>query len=65
MKALSAQPGFLPHLSAIPSLFAAPHQVFSTKMMPFVGYPGTPMWQFVSPAAVDTSEDHVLRPPVA
>ncbi|KAK9906155.1 hypothetical protein M0R45_002815 [Rubus argutus] len=35
------------------------------KMVPFIGYPGVAMWQFMPPAAVDTSQDHVLRPPVA
>lgn len=57
--------GFYPQLSAIPSPFAAQTQVFGSKVMPFVGYGGTPMWHFVPPSLVDTSEDHVLRPPVA
>ncbi|KAF3640955.1 Transcription factor ILR3 [Capsicum annuum] len=65
LKALNSQPGFLPHPPAMPSPFPAPHQVFASKMMPYLGYPGIPMWQFVPPAAVDTSEDHALRPPVA
>ncbi|KAL5772680.1 hypothetical protein ACOSP7_012284 [Xanthoceras sorbifolium] len=50
VKALSSQPSYLPHPG---------------KLVPFVGYPGVSMWQFMSPAAVDTSQDHVLRPPVA
>lgn len=65
VKVLSSQPGFYPQLSAIPSPFAAQPHVFGSKLMPFVGYSGTPMWHFVPPASVDTSEDHVLRPPVA
>ncbi|XP_027105064.1 transcription factor bHLH115 [Coffea arabica] len=65
LKALSSQTGFLSNPSAILAPFVAPHQVFSSKMTPFVGYPGTSMWHFMPPAAVDTSEDHVLRPPVA
>uniref|UniRef100_A0A3Q7F6T4 BHLH domain-containing protein n=1 Tax=Solanum lycopersicum TaxID=4081 RepID=A0A3Q7F6T4_SOLLC len=65
LKAMNTQPGFLPHPPAMPSPFSAPHQVFASKMMPYIGYPGIPMWQFVPPAAVDTSEDHSLRPPVA
>ncbi|KAF8410944.1 hypothetical protein HHK36_003481 [Tetracentron sinense] len=65
VKAMSAQPGFLPHPSAIPAAFAAQSQPAGNKMMPFIGYPGVAMWQFMPPAAVDTSQDHVLRPPVA
>lgn len=65
IKALNTQPGFLPHPAAIPGPFPAPGQVVGGKLMPFVGYPGVSMWQFMPPAAVDTSQDHVLRPPVA
>ncbi len=66
VKAISAQPGFLPHPSAMPAAFAAAQaQAPGNKLMPFVGYPGVAMWQFMPPAAVDTSQDHVLRPPVA
>ncbi|XP_031287722.1 transcription factor ILR3-like isoform X2 [Pistacia vera] len=65
VKALSSQPGFLPHPPAIPAPFSAPGQVVGGKLVPFVGYPGVSMWQFMPPAAVDTSQDHVLRPPVA
>ncbi|KAL8192541.1 hypothetical protein R6Q57_027726 [Mikania cordata] len=36
--------------------------VGGNKFMPFMG---VPMWQFASPAAVDTSKDHVLRSPLA
>lgn len=66
VKALNSQPGFLPRpptLTAAP--FPAPGQVFGSKMVPFIGYPGVSMWQFLPPASVDTSQDHVLRPPVA
>lgn len=35
------------------------------KFMPMMGYHGVPMWPFTSTAAVDTSEDHVLRSPLA
>ena len=66
VKAISAQPGFMPHPSAMPAAFAAAQaQAPGNKLMPFVGYPGVAMWQFMPPAAVDTSQDHVLRPPVA
>ncbi|KAK2644327.1 hypothetical protein Ddye_019522 [Dipteronia dyeriana] len=65
VKALSSQPSYLPHPPAIPAPFSAPGQVVGGKLVPFVGYPGFSMWQFMPPAAVDTSQDHVLRPPVA
>ncbi|CAN1810930.1 Transcription factor ILR3 [Linum perenne] len=42
-----------------------PHPAMAAKMMPFVGYPQVSMWQFMPPAAVDTSQDHAIRPPVA
>ncbi|GAY66686.1 hypothetical protein CUMW_250780 [Citrus unshiu] len=51
VKAMSAPSGFLPHPSSI------------NKLVPFIGYPGVAMWQFMPPVAVDTSQDHVLRPP--
>lgn len=35
------------------------------KLVPVMSYPGMAMWQFMPPAAVDTSQDHVLHPPVA
>lgn len=57
-----AQPTYLSHPSAA---FTAQGQAASQKLIPFVGYPGIAMWQFLPPAAVDTSQDHLLRPPVA
>ncbi|KAH7844014.1 hypothetical protein Vadar_023384 [Vaccinium darrowii] len=66
VKAMSAQPGFLPHPSAaVPAGFGAQGQAAGNKLMPFISYPGVAMWQFISPAVRDTSQDHVLRPPVA
>lgn len=63
LKTMSAQPGFLP--PAIPAAFAPHGQVPGSKLVPIMSYPGVAMWQFMPPAAVDTSQDHVLRPPVA
>ncbi|XP_022139711.1 transcription factor ILR3-like [Momordica charantia] len=64
VKSMHAQPGFLP--PAIPTFAAAQSQAPGNKLVPFIGYhPGVAMWQFMPPAAVDTSQDHVLRPPVA
>ncbi|KAA8524569.1 hypothetical protein F0562_010992 [Nyssa sinensis] len=65
VQAMSAQPSFMPHPSAVPAAFAAQDQAAGNKLLPFIGYPGVAMWQFMPPAVVDTSQDHVLRPPVA
>lgn len=65
VKAMSATSGFLPHPSSMSAAFAAQSQVAGNKLVPFIGYPGVAMWQFMPPAAVDTSQDHLLRPPVA
>ncbi|EOA37482.1 hypothetical protein CARUB_v10011628mg [Capsella rubella] len=54
------QPCFLPNQ---PTLSQA--QAPGSKLVPFTTYPSFAMWQFMPPAAVDTSQDHVLRPPVA
>lgn len=56
----TSQPCFLPNP---PTLSQA--QAPGNKLVPFTTYPGFAMWQFMPPAAVDTSQDHVLRPPVA
>ncbi|WRX29308.1 Myc-type [Theobroma cacao] len=66
LKTMNAQPSFMPPGPAIPAAFAAAQgQAPGNKLVPFIGYPGVAMWQFMPPAAVDTSQDHVLRPPVA
>ncbi|KAB2006094.1 hypothetical protein ES319_D11G318000v1 [Gossypium barbadense] len=66
LKAMNAQPSFMPPAPALPAALAtAEGQVPGNKLVPFFGYPGVAMWQFMPPASVDTSEDHVLRPPVA
>lgn len=65
VKTLASKPGFLSHPSAMGAAFTAQGQVAGNKLMPFIGYPSVAMWQFMQPAVVDTSQDHVLRPPVA
>ncbi|KAG5596892.1 hypothetical protein H5410_038124 [Solanum commersonii] len=66
VKSLASKPGFLSHPSAMGAAFTAQGQVAAgNKLMPFIGYPSVAMWQFMQPAVVDTSQDHVLRPPVA
>ncbi|KAF5478818.1 hypothetical protein F2P56_005348 [Juglans regia] len=65
LKGMNAQPGYLPAPPPIPAAFAAQGQAPGSKLVPFISYPGVAMWQFMPPAAVDTSQDHVLRPPVA
>lgn len=64
LKTANTQPGFLAP-PAMPAAFAAQGQAGGNKLVPIISYPGVAMWQFMPPAAVDTSQDHVLRPPVA
>ncbi|XP_043691868.1 transcription factor bHLH104-like [Telopea speciosissima] len=56
-------------LTVLPAGFVPPPPVAyhagANKMMAFPNYGGFPMWQWIPPAALDTSHDHVLRPPVA
>ncbi|KVH96922.1 Myc-type, basic helix-loop-helix (bHLH) domain-containing protein [Cynara cardunculus var. scolymus] len=52
-----------PH-SAMPIPFP-PRPIVDSKFLPVMGYHGVPMWPFASATAVDTSEDHVLRSPLA
>ncbi|THG02971.1 hypothetical protein TEA_018898 [Camellia sinensis var. sinensis] len=65
LKTMNAQPGFVPRPPAIPATYAAQGQPAGNKLVPIISYPGVAMWQFMPPASVDTSQDHVLRPPVA
>ncbi|KAL6553428.1 Transcription factor ilr3 [Orobanche gracilis] len=67
LKTMSAHrpTGYFTVPPAIPASFAAQSQAAGNKLVPIISYPGVAMWQFLPPAAVDTSQDHVLRPPVA
>lgn len=66
LKSISTpQPSFLPTPQPIPAAFARQSQATGNKFVPIISYPGVAMWQFMSPGTVDTSQDHVLRPPVA
>ncbi|KAF8394291.1 hypothetical protein HHK36_020497 [Tetracentron sinense] len=49
----------------VPAHPAATYHAGANKMMAFPSYGGFPMWQWIPPPALDTSQDHVLRPPVA
>ncbi|XP_042402664.1 transcription factor ILR3-like [Zingiber officinale] len=54
------------HPPVIPTPFTIPGQPVGHKlMMPIIGYPSYPMWQFMPPADVDTSLDADKCPPVA
>lgn len=71
-KLMSLQTGYVPHPAALHhaamSAFAAQSQVAAAgKGASLPGYPGVGMgmWQWMPPAALDTSQDHMLRPPVA
>ncbi|CAM8918462.1 unnamed protein product [Rhodiola kirilowii] len=65
VKVFAMQPSFLPHPSTIPAPLATQTQFGSGKFVPYISYPGMPVWPFMPAATVDTSQDHVLRPPVA
>ncbi|KAL5197143.1 hypothetical protein ABZP36_000655 [Zizania latifolia] len=68
MKFLSARPRLVPHPPVIPAtaFTAAQGQAAGQKLiMPVIGYPGFPMWQFMPPSDIDTSDDPKSCPPVA
>lgn len=65
VRSLTGQPAYLAHPTAMRAAFSAQEQASGNKLMPFVGYPSVAMWQFMPSSVVDTSQDHVLRPPVA
>lgn len=55
-------------MTVVPAGFAptpATYHPLRNKMMAFPNYSGFPMWHWIPPAVTDTSQDHVLRPPVA
>ncbi|KVH99103.1 Myc-type, basic helix-loop-helix (bHLH) domain-containing protein [Cynara cardunculus var. scolymus] len=64
VNSMNTQPSFMaPPPAAYPA--AAGGQAMGNKLVPIISYPGMGMWQFMPPAAVDTSQDHMLHPPVA
>ncbi|XP_074319465.1 transcription factor ILR3-like [Silene latifolia] len=65
LKTVNTQPAYMPAHPQMQAAFGPPTQAPGGKLVPFMSYPGVAMWQFMPPAAVDTSQDHVLRPPVA
>ncbi|XP_010909862.1 transcription factor ILR3 isoform X2 [Elaeis guineensis] len=66
LKLLNSRPSYVPPPPVIPTAFAAQGQAAGQKlMMPVIGYPGFPMWQFMPPTDVDTSKDTETCPPVA
>jgi len=69
IKFLNSRPSLVPHPPVIPaSAFAAPQGPAAAShklMMPVIGYPGFPMWQFMPASDVDTSNDPKSCPPVA
>ncbi|KAI7724819.1 hypothetical protein M8C21_021017 [Ambrosia artemisiifolia] len=66
VNSMNPQPTFM-----APAYAAAAQGHVGNKLVPVISYPGMgmgmgmAMWQFMPPAAVDTSQDHVLHPPVA
>nr|XP_009409049.1 PREDICTED: transcription factor bHLH115-like isoform X1 [Musa acuminata subsp. malaccensis] len=63
LKAISTTPQFMTQPAA-----ATPHSASVAahiKTIPHPSYMPMGMWRWIPPAALDTSQDHVLRPPVA
>ncbi|OAY74944.1 transcription factor ILR3-like isoform X1 [Ananas comosus] len=66
IKILNSRPSFIPQPPLIPTAFAARNHSEGQKLvMPIIGYPGFPMWQFMPPSDVDTSQDTENCSPVA
>ncbi|KAF5781073.1 putative transcription factor bHLH family [Helianthus annuus] len=67
VNSMNPQPTFMAPPPAMPAAYAAAAGHVGNKLVPVISYPGMgmAMWQFMPPAAVDTSQDHVLHPPVA
>ncbi|KAJ8480143.1 hypothetical protein OPV22_023870 [Ensete ventricosum] len=63
LKATRTAPQFITQPTAA-TLHAASVAAYS-KTIPYPNYLPADMWQWIPPAALDTSQDHVLRPPVA
>lgn len=54
-----------PHPHVHPALHKT-STTYSKATAPYdLNYPPAVMWQWIPPAVLDTSQDHVLRPPVA
>ncbi|KAG6528663.1 transcription factor ILR3-like [Zingiber officinale] len=67
VKILNAIPSYVPQPPMVPSPFAAQGQAppGHKLMVPIIGFPGFPMWQYMPPSDVDTSQDADNCPPVA
>ncbi|XP_078432683.1 transcription factor ILR3-like [Wolffia australiana] len=71
--AVPPPPSFIPHPPMMPAApFPMPRPAGSAGnaaagklMMPMIGFSGFPMWQYMPPADVDTSQDAETCPPVA
>ncbi|XP_074589165.1 transcription factor ILR3-like [Curcuma longa] len=68
VKLLNTIPSYVPQPPLVPSPFAAQGQApppGHKLMVPLIGFPGFPMWQYMPPSDVDTSQDADNCPPVA
>lgn len=63
LKATSTTTLFVPHAAA--ATFAGGAFRAAYKTVAYPSYQPVGMWQWVPSAALDTSRDHTLRPPVA
>ncbi|XP_031487079.1 transcription factor ILR3-like [Nymphaea colorata] len=62
IKSTSMPSTFVPHPA---SAYHAAALAENTKAVVYPNYSPVAMWQWIPPAVLDTSHDHVLRPPVA
>ncbi|XP_010937539.1 transcription factor ILR3-like isoform X2 [Elaeis guineensis] len=65
LRGFSLASPFVPHPAAAAATFHAASFAACSKTIPYTNYLPTCMWQWMPPAALDTSQDLALRPPVA
>ncbi|URD74301.1 hypothetical protein MUK42_10294 [Musa troglodytarum] len=66
IKLLNARSSYVPQPPLVPTPFGAQGQAAGHKLMvPIIGFPGFPMWQYMPPSDVDTSQDADKCSPVA
>ncbi|THU62757.1 hypothetical protein C4D60_Mb01t08490 [Musa balbisiana] len=66
VKLLNARSSYVPQPPLVPTPYGAQGQAAGHKLMvPIIGFPGFPMWQYMPPSDVDTSQDADKCSPVA
>ncbi|CAL9174166.1 unnamed protein product [Musa hybrid cultivar] len=66
VKLLNARSSYVPQAPLVPTPYGAQGQAAGHKLMvPIISFPGFPMWQYMPPSDVDTSQDADKCSPVA